>query len=229
MVPHFPAQPALGSSVHKRLPAFFSELPQAAPVDGMTEPVTPKGPASSRPSAWSQARPALCLMKSSVLNIVPLQHPGHGAEGSANETLIKTNNEHKQHSGDICHNSQIKFKMLTNASLLRLGRQSDWFTSIDLKDTYFHIPISYRAATAPRHPPGHIPIQLAAAGAVAAGSRDTHTHTHTLQHLQSVAFVINQEKCMLSPAQEVSFLGLSLNSVTFRARLSEDSGSPGWA
>lgn len=31
--------------------------------------------------------------------------------------------------------------MLTPASLLRLVRRNDRFTSVDLEDTYFHIPI----------------------------------------------------------------------------------------
>lgn len=43
-----------------------------------------------------------------------------------------------------------------------------------------------------------------------------------LWHLQSIGFVINREKSMLSSTQEVSFLALSLNTVTFRACLSED-------
>ncbi len=34
-----------------------------------------------------------------------------------------------------------KCRMLTHASLLRLVCQGDWFTSVDLKDAYFHIPI----------------------------------------------------------------------------------------
>lgn len=34
-----------------------------------------------------------------------------------------------------------KFRMLTHASLLRMLRQNDWFTSVDLKDAYFHVPI----------------------------------------------------------------------------------------
>ncbi|KAK5930500.1 hypothetical protein CgunFtcFv8_026728 [Champsocephalus gunnari] len=33
--------------------------------------------------------------------------------------------------------------MLTHTSLLRLVRQDDWFTSVDLKDAYFHVPVYY--------------------------------------------------------------------------------------
>ncbi|XP_054870821.1 uncharacterized protein LOC111570364 [Amphiprion ocellaris] len=34
-----------------------------------------------------------------------------------------------------------KFRMLTHASLLRMLHQNDWFTSVDLKDAYFHVLI----------------------------------------------------------------------------------------
>ena len=46
-------------------------------------------------------------------------------------------------------------------------------------------------------------------------------HTRILlRHLYDLGFVINAEKSMLSPAQGIIFLGLSLDSVTFTARLS---------
>ena len=38
---------------------------------------------------------------------------------------------------------RYKFRMLTHTSLLRLVRQDDWFTSVDLKDAYFHVPVYY--------------------------------------------------------------------------------------
>lgn len=48
-------------------------------------------------------------------------------------------------------------------------------------------------------------------------------HTYALlRHLLDLGFVVNREKSMLSPAQYVVFLGVSLNSVTFTVRLSED-------
>ncbi len=36
---------------------------------------------------------------------------------------------------------KYKFRMLTHSTLLKLVRHGDWFTSIDLKDAYFHIKI----------------------------------------------------------------------------------------
>ena len=41
-------------------------------------------------------------------------------------------------------NSHLKvfhFKMLTSKALLRMMRQGDWYTTLDLKDAFFHIPI----------------------------------------------------------------------------------------
>lgn len=39
------------------------------------------------------------------------------------------------------HLRKYRLRMLFHASLLRFVRENDWFTSVDLKDTHFHIPI----------------------------------------------------------------------------------------
>lgn len=151
------------------------------------------------------------------------------------------------------------FRMLTHASLLRLVRQDDWFTSVDLKDAYFHIPIypphrkylrfaflgicyEYRvlpfglslsprvfvrcteAAIAPLRRQGiRLATYLDDWLLLAQSEQEARAHTRILTlHLQDLGFVINAEKSMLSPAQSIIFLGLSLNSVTFTARLSAE-------
>ena len=154
---------------------------------------------------------------------------------------------------------KYKFRMLTYASLLRLVRKEDWFTSIDLKDAYFHIPIypphrkylrfafrgicyEYRvlpfglslsprvfvrcteAAIAPLRQQGiRLATYLDDWLLLAQSEREARAHTCVLmRHLQELGFVINAEKSMLSPAQSIIFLGLSLDSVTFTACLSEE-------
>ncbi|XP_059199216.1 uncharacterized protein LOC131979287 [Centropristis striata] len=154
---------------------------------------------------------------------------------------------------------KYKFRMLTHASLLRLVRQNDWFTSVDLKDAYFHIPIypphrkylrfafrgicyEYRvlpfglslsprvfvrcteAAIAPLRRQGiRLATYLDDWLLLAQSEQEARAHTRILmQHLVDLGFVINAEKSVLSPAQEIIFLGLSLDSVSFTARLSAE-------
>ncbi|XP_059205256.1 uncharacterized protein LOC131984458 [Centropristis striata] len=154
---------------------------------------------------------------------------------------------------------KYKFRMLTHTSLLRLVRQNDWFTSVDLKDAYFHIPIypphrkylrfafqgicyEYRilpfglslsprvfvqcteAAIAPLRRQGiRLATYLDDWLLLAQSEQEARAHTRVLmQHLVDLGFVINAEKSVLSPAQEIIFLGLSLDSVSFTARLSAE-------
>ncbi|XP_029937836.1 uncharacterized protein LOC115380768 [Myripristis murdjan] len=154
---------------------------------------------------------------------------------------------------------KYKFRMLTHASLLRLVRQNDWFTSIDLKDAYFHIPIypphrkylrfafqgvcyeyhvlpfglslsprvfvrCTEAAIAPLRRQGiRLATYLDDWLLLAHTEQEVRAHTHlVIRHLTDLSFVINAEKSMLSPKQSIIFLGLSLDSVSFTARLSAE-------
>ncbi|XP_062286992.1 uncharacterized protein LOC133992289 [Scomber scombrus] len=154
---------------------------------------------------------------------------------------------------------KYKFRMLTHASLLRLVRQNDWFTSVDLKDAYFHIPIypphrkylrfafqgtcyEYRvlpfglslsprvfvrcteAAIAPLRQQGiRLATYLDDWLLLAQSRQEAMAHTRILtRHLLDLGFVINAEKSMLCPTQDIIFLGLSLDSVIFTARLSAE-------
>ncbi|XP_029973330.1 uncharacterized protein LOC115407110 [Salarias fasciatus] len=150
-----------------------------------------------------------------------------------------------------------QFRMLTHASLLRMVRRNDWFTSVDLKDAYFHIPIypphrkylrfafqgvcyEYRvlpfglslsprvfvrcteAAIAPLRRQGiRLATYLDDWLLLARSREDAIAQTHILiKHLIDLGFMINSEKSVLSPVQKIIFLGLSLDSVSFTARLS---------
>ncbi|XP_038146283.1 uncharacterized protein LOC119786801 [Cyprinodon tularosa] len=154
---------------------------------------------------------------------------------------------------------KYKFRMLTHAALLRLVRPNDWFSSVDLKDAYFHIPIypphrqylrfafqgvcyEYRvlpfglslsprvfircteAAVAPLRRRGiRLATYLDDWLLLAQSEQEDRVHTHIVtKHLMDLGFVINMEKSHLSPTQEICFLGLSLRSVLFTARLSEE-------
>ncbi|XP_067443675.1 uncharacterized protein [Thunnus thynnus] len=124
--------------------------------------------------------------------------------------------------------------MLTHASLLRLVRQEDWFTSIDLK-CYEYCVLPFGLSLSPRvfvrcmeaaiAPLRQQDIRLATYLdnwlLLAQSEQEAGTHTRTLiRHLSDLGFMVNAEKSMLSPAQSIIFLGLSLDSVSFTARLS---------
>ena len=56
---------------------------------------------------------------------------------------------------------------------------------------------------------------------LAQSEQEARAHTRILiRHLFELGFVINTEKSMMSPAQGIIFLGLSLDSVTFSVHLS---------
>ena len=157
------------------------------------------------------------------------------------------------------HLKSFQFKMLTAKSLVRAIRPGDWFTSIDLKDAYFHIPIypphrkflrfgfqgrAYEytvlpfgmslsprvfvrcteAALAPLRQQGlriasYIDDWLLCASSAAASARDTST---VMSHVAALGFTINQTKSMTTPTQRTDFIGITLDSVSYKARLSQD-------
>ena len=157
------------------------------------------------------------------------------------------------------HLKVFRFKMLTADSLLRSLRQGDWFTSVDLRDAYFHIPIypphrkflrfgyegklyeylvlpfgmslsprvfvkCTQAAIAPLRQRGiriatYIDDWLLSADS----PLDARSHTQqVVSHLSSLGFSINHEKSCLVPTQTIDYIGITLNSLSFTAKLSQE-------
>ena len=157
------------------------------------------------------------------------------------------------------HLKSFKFRMLTTAALLRMVRRGDWWTSVDLTDAYFHIPIypphrkflrfgfegrvyeytvlpfgmalsprvfvkCTQAAIAPLRQQGirlatYIDDWLISADTSQKVERDTAV---VISHLTSLGFTINFRKSVLVPSQQTTFIGVSLDSTTLTARLSQD-------
>lgn len=86
--------------------------------------------------------------------------------------------------------------------------------SLSLRDFVVH-ETSSRPTDEAGHPLQHLSGRLAAFGTVGAGGQSTPTYSPT-----QLGFVMIVEKSMLTPAQRIFFLGLSLNSLTFTVRLS---------
>lgn len=149
--------------------------------------------------------------------------------------------------------------MLTHSALIRLVRPGDWFTSIDLKDAYFHIPIypphrkylrflfqgvtyeytvlpfglslsprvfvkCIEAAIAPLRERGiRLATYLDDWLLMARTQEEAVVHTQiVLSHLHDLGFVVNTTKSVLHPSQNIAFLGLSLDSVSYVAHLSPE-------
>ncbi|KAL0201455.1 hypothetical protein M9458_004642, partial [Cirrhinus mrigala] len=157
------------------------------------------------------------------------------------------------------HLRKYNFRMLTHGSLLRSISQNDWFTSIDLKDAFFHISIypphrkflrfAYQgvcyeftvlpfglalsprtfslcveAALAPLRTAGLRILTYLDDWLILADSREKvmQSTSRVLAHVTALGFRVNVSKSNFTPAQNVIFLGLELNSVTMRARLMQE-------
>ncbi|XP_052473657.1 uncharacterized protein LOC128030230 [Carassius gibelio] len=157
------------------------------------------------------------------------------------------------------HLRKYNFRMLTHGSLARAIKQNDWFTSVDLKDAFFHISIypphrkflrfAYQgtcyeftvlpfglslsprcfclcaeAGLAPMRMSGlriltYIDDWLIIAESKEKVLQDT---CRVLTHITSLGFRVNVGKSNFTPSQNVIFLGLELNSVSMRVRLSQE-------
>ncbi|XP_065137013.2 uncharacterized protein [Paramisgurnus dabryanus] len=157
------------------------------------------------------------------------------------------------------HLRKYSFKMLTHKVLCQSIRPNDWFVTIDLSDTYFHIDIypshrkflrfAYRgtayefqtipfglslaprvftkcveAALFPLRDRGirilsYIDDYLICSSSREQAIKDAET---VLNHLSDLGFRINMIKSRLVPSQQTAYLGLNLNSLSYRVTLTEE-------
>lgn len=156
------------------------------------------------------------------------------------------------------HIDKMSFHMLTTGKLLGLVQPGDWFTTIDLKDAYFHVEVApkhrkflrfafqgvayeynrlpFGYSLAPRTFSRFVDTALQPLRSqgmrvffylddliVMAGSKQWALF-HTAQlvlHLAKLGFAVNWDKSSPIPAQRAEYLGMELDSVSFRATLSE--------
>ncbi|XP_051994281.1 uncharacterized protein LOC127652201 [Xyrauchen texanus] len=157
------------------------------------------------------------------------------------------------------HLRKYNFRMLTHGTLARSIHQNDWFTSVDLKDAFFHINmyaphrkflrfayqgicyeftvLPFGLSLSPRvfclcAEAGLAPLRITGLRIltyiddwlIIANSREevVQDTRRVLTHITSLGFRVNVSKSNFTPAQSVIFLGLELNSISMRARLSQE-------
>ena len=151
----------------------------------------------------------------------------------------------------------LPFHMLTTSDIRRVVARGEWFTTVDLKDAYFHVPIvshhqcflrfAFRgrhfqfrvlpfglflsprvftrvvaAALAPLQKQGmkvltYLDDWLLCAPSQSQVAGDT---ARLLQHAARLGLTVNLLKSLLDPSQQVTYLGMVLDSDAMRASLS---------
>lgn len=127
--------------------------------------------------------------------------------------------------------------MLLTVNILQTITPGEWFTSIDLKDAYFHVAIAFQGqpyqfavlsfslslapciftlnVTLPVRckdsPLSRRLVLVTPWEAKQATSKD-------LSHIKALGMSVNRENSLLHPTQQTAFIGLSLDSVSMRAR-----------
>lgn len=149
---------------------------------------------------------------------------------------------------------ELRFRMLRTVDVLQAIAQGDWFTSVDLKDAYFHVPVAPRhrqflrfafegqayqfrvlpfglslaprtftrcvaAALAPLQARGlrilpYLDDWLVCAPTQERARNDT---SLLLQHVSQLGLTVNFAKSSLIPSQQVTFIGIVINSLTMSA------------
>ena len=150
----------------------------------------------------------------------------------------------------------LSFRMLTCTQVLSSVAEGEWFTLVDLKDAYFHVPIhplhrrflrfafggqeyEFRvlpfglslsprvftrvvaAVLAPLHAQGIRVLPYLDDWLIQATSRQQAVEdtARVVSHVQSLGFRLNWEKSVLTPSQQITFVGISLDSVSMVATL----------
>lgn len=149
---------------------------------------------------------------------------------------------------------ELRFHMLRTVDVLQAVAREDWFTSVDLKDAYFHVPIAphhrqflrfafegqayqfrvlpFGLSLAPRTFTRCVAAALAPLQArglrilpylddwlVCAPTQEQAQNNTSLllHHVSQLGLTVNFAKSLLIPSQQITFIGISINSLTMSA------------